>query len=198
MRSLRPVAAACAFLLTFADAASAQTILPPVEVGVGVDGSWIRNGGYLDEPVHSELIVALRVTWPFSSDLAFEGTFSAGEGIVSTDFEYRTKALYTLQVRHVVWHSAGAAVQAFATYGAAGIWRRVLTFDEFHIPLYAVAGGGLQWAVASRAALRVEGQGLAALAYAPVGGRVSVGLSLPLGRGYRTRPMSSSGGRCRP
>jgi hypothetical protein len=197
MRLVRPVAAAGVFLLTFANTAWTQTTLPPVEFGVAVDRAWIRSGGYLDEPVDSEMMVTLRVTRPFSPNLAFEGTFTASEGIASTDFEYRTKALYALQVRHVVWHRAGAAVQAFVTYGAAGIWRRVLTVDEFHIPLYAVAGGGLQWAVASRAALRVEGQGLAALAYAPVGGRVSVGLSLPFGRGYGTRPPCSSRGRCR-
>jgi hypothetical protein len=161
---------------------AAASRLPAMEVGLGLEGAWLRAGLYVDTSMVADPMATVRVTLPFTPNLAFEGVFAAGKEMRSHDFDYVTKALYIMQVRHGIWRSAGGDVQVFATYGGAGVWRRVLEYDELQLPMYAVVGTGLQWEVAARAALRVEVQGLAALGYAPVGVRVSTGVSLPIGR----------------
>jgi hypothetical protein len=188
MRSILQIAAAVGLSLCVTTSALAQPVLAsrlsPVEVGFGIDGTWLRGGMYLDTSMVREAMATLRLTLPFTPNLAFEGVVAAGKGASSDELDYQTKALYAMQIKHGIWRGAGGGLHVFATYGAAGVWRRVVRHDEFQPPVYAVAGAGFQWELAARAALRVEVQGVAALAYAPVGARVSMGVSLPIGRDW--------------
>jgi hypothetical protein len=72
----------------------------------------------------------------------------------------------------------------FATYGAVGSWTRVLTHDTLHPPYSLTAGGGVERELTRRAAIRVDAQGVMFAGFAPMGARVSAGVSLPL-RAYR-------------
>jgi hypothetical protein len=161
---------------------------PPVEVGVGVDTARLREGLYLDTEMVLEPMVTVRLTKPATANLAFEVTFAVG-GTSSSDYD--TKGLYTLQLKHRFWRSSRDDIHLFATYGAAGVWRqdRIYTrtggiwIRNAVIPFYAVAGAGLQWDVAARAAVRADIQGVG-LAWAPVGVRMSTGVSIPFAR-YR-------------
>jgi hypothetical protein len=163
-----------------------QAHLPPVEVGLGVDVAQMRAGLYLDEDMVLERMVNVRLTKPFTANLAFEVTFAMG-GTSSSDYD--TRGLYTLQLKHGLWRSSRGDIHMFATYGAAGVWRQDRIYGRSGgtwirnavIPFYAVAGAGLQWKVAARAAVRTEIQGVG-LAWAPVGMRISTGISIPFAR----------------
>jgi hypothetical protein len=188
MRTILQIAGAVGLSLCVTTSALAQPVLAsrlsPSEVGFGIDGTWLRAGMYLDTNMVGEPMATLRLTLPFTRNLAFEGVFASGKGVSSEEVDYQTRALYVMQIKHGIWRGAGGDFHVFTTYGAAGIWRRVLAHDEFQPPVYAVAGAGFQWELAARAALRVEVQGVAALGYAPVGARVSLGVSLPIGRDW--------------
>ena len=162
--------------------------LPPVEVGLGVDAAQMREGLYLDTSMVLEPMVNLRLTKPWTTNVAFEMTFAIG-GPSSSDYD--TKGLYTVQLKHRLWRPSRGNIHVFATYGAAGVWRQDRIYGRSGgtrirnavIPFYAVAGAGLQWEVAARAAVRTEIQGVG-LAWAPVGMRISTRVSTPFAR-YR-------------
>ncbi len=179
-------AAAVGISVVLSAPAAAQTSstpkLPPVEFGVGVDATWLRAGLFLDEAVVTEPMVHFRATQPVTRNLAIEGIFAVGKWFNTNSFDYRTEALYAIQIKQNVWRRARGSL--FATYGAVGSWTRVLTYDTFHPPFYLMAGGGFQWEFARRAALRVETQGVLFGGFAPMGGRLSTGVTIPLGR-YR-------------
>jgi len=194
VRVVQQTTAGLAFCICASTSAPAQPVLaaelPPVEVGIAVDWTRMRAGLYLDSKVVVESMANVRLTRPFTPSLAFEGIFAAGRGIGS--YDYHTRAVYALQVKQRLWRRANGDLHVFATYGAAGVWRQIRVYgrsgpridDESHGPLYAVAGAGFQWELAARAALRVEAQGVAAFGYAPVGMRLSAGVSIPF-RPYR-------------
>ena len=110
-------------------------------------------------------------------------TFAVG-GTSRSDYD--TRGFYTLQFKHRLWQPSRGDIHVFATYGAAGVWRQDRIYGrsgetwtrDAVIPFYAVAGAGLQWEVAARAAVRTEIQGVG-LAWAPVGLRISTGVSIP-------------------
>ena len=180
------LSAAVGMSVSLSVTAVAQTVstptLPPFELGVGLDATWMRAGLFLDEGVVAEPMVHFRATQPMTPNLAIEAIFAVSKWFNTNSFDYRTEALYAVQMKHSVWRGARAGV--FATYGAVGSWTRVLTYSTLHPPLYLMAGGGFQQEFARRAAWRVEAQGVMALGYAPVGTRLSTGLSFPFGR-YR-------------
>jgi hypothetical protein len=169
-----------------AQAASRRHTVPPVEVGVGIDAAQMRAGLYLDGGLVLEPMVNVRLTKPSTTNRAFEVTFALG-GTSSSDYD--TKGLYTLQLKHLLWQHSRSDIHLFATYGAAGVWRQDRIYGRGGetrirhavIPFYAVAGAGLQWKVAARAAVRTELQAVG-LAWAPVGLRISTGVSIPFGR----------------
>ena len=155
---------------------------------MGVDAARLRAGLYLDGGMVLEPMANVRLTKPATANWAFEVTFAIG-GPSSADYD--TKGIYTLQLKQRLWQSSRGDIQVFATYGAAGVWRqdRIYRRDggtwirNAVIPFYAVAGAGVQWEVAARAAVRTEIQGVF-LAWAPVGLRISSGVSIPFAR-YR-------------
>jgi hypothetical protein len=114
--------------------------LPPVELGVGVDATWLRAGLFLDEAVVTEPMVHFRATQPVTRNVAIEGIVAVSKWFNTNSFDYRTEALYAI--------------------------------------------GGFQWEFARRAALRVETQSVLFGGFAPMGGRLSTGVTIPLGR-YR-------------
>ena len=149
----------------------------------------MRAGLYLDTSMMVEPMVNVRLTKPTTAKLAFEATFAVG-GAPSDD--YHTKGLYTLQHKHRLFRPRGRDIHLFATYGAAGVWRQDRMYSRSGaawirnavLPFYAVAGAGFQWEFAARVALRTEIQGVG-LAYAPVGMRISTGVSVPFARYHR-------------
>jgi hypothetical protein len=183
MRLIQLSAAVGALLSLNGTLVAAQTDstpkLPPVELGVGVDATWLRAGLYLDENVRAEPMMHLRVTAPLTRNLAIEGIFAVSKRFNTNSFDYRTEALYAIQIKQNIWRHARGSL--FATYGAVGSWTRVLTYDTLHPPFYLMAGGGFQWEFAHRAALRVETQGVLLAGFAPMGGKLSTGVSIPLG-----------------
>jgi hypothetical protein len=156
--------------------------LPPVELGVGIDATWLRAGLFLDENVVAEPMVHFRATQPMTPNVAIEAIFAVSRWFNTNDFDYRTEALYAIQAKHNIWRRERTGV--FATYGATGSWTRVLTYDTWHPPFCLIVGGGFQQEFARRAALRVEMQGVLFAGFAPMGSRLSTGVSFPLGR-YR-------------
>ena len=153
--------------------------LAPVELGIGVDATWLRAGLFLDEPVAAEPMMHVRATQPVTRNLAIEGIFAVSKWFNTNSFDYRTEALYAIQIKQNIWRHARGSL--FATYGAVGSWTRVLTYDTLHPPFYLMAAGGFQWEFARRAALRVDTQGVLFAGFFPMGGRLSTGVSIPLG-----------------
>jgi hypothetical protein len=178
MRTLR-LSAAIGFAIGLTATATAQTPsaqkLPPVELGVGIDATWLRAGLFLDEAVVSEPMVHVRVTRPITPNLAIEAIVAASRWFNSNVFDYRTEVLYAIQIKQRVWNAANRDL--FATYGAAGSWTRVLTHDSLHPPAYLIVGGGFQQQFAQRAALRIEMQGVLFAGFAPMGTRLSTSVS---------------------
>jgi hypothetical protein len=153
--------------------------LAPVELGLGVDATWLRAGLFLDEPVAAEPMMHIRATQPITRKLAIEGIFGVSRWFAAKDFDYRTEALYAIQIKQNIWQSARGDV--FATYGAAGSWTRSLVYNQLTPPFCLTAGGGFQWEFARRAALRVETQGVLFAGFFPMGGKLSTGVSIPIG-----------------
>jgi hypothetical protein len=157
--------------------------LPPVELGFGVDTARMQAGLYLDTNMVLEPMVHVRLTKPMTANVALEGT-SAIAGASSADYD--TKGFFTFQIKHRVWRPSRGHISVFATYGGAAVWRQdriygrsgAISIRNAVLPFYAVAGAGLQWHVARRAAVRTELQGVG-LAWAPVGIRISTGVSIP-------------------
>ena len=186
MRSIQFSAAAVGIVVVLSASAVAQTDstprLPPVELGVGVDATWLRAGLFLDEPVVAEPMIHFRATQPMTRNLAIEGIFAVSKWFNTNDLDYRTEALYAIQIKQNIWR--GTRGGFFATYGAVGSWTRTLVYDQLTPPFCLMAGGGFQWEFARRAALRVETQGVLFAGLFPMGGRLSTGVSIPL-RSYR-------------
>ena len=180
-----PLSAAVGLWVSLSATSFAQTVSPPklpVEIGVGIDGTWMRAGLFLDEGVVAEPMVHFRATQPMTPNLAIEGILAISRWFNTNSFDYRTEALYAIQIKHDLLRRARS--EMFATYGAVGSWTRVLTYDTLHPPLYLLIGGGVQQRLSRRAALRVEMQGVLFAGFAPAGARLSTGVSFPLG-GYR-------------
>lgn len=198
-----PASTLLAVLLSTASASAqsdAERARPPVELGVGIDRIWTYS---YDDEVGLEgfdaAAVSLRLTVPFSAMYAIEGIVSVQHR--PTRLGEITETMYAVQVKRRL-RAPGKAVHGFATFGAAGgayrerrPQRVVLRLDETDLvvpasvdaavlpPVGALLGGGVQYAFARRAALRVDAQ-VAMLLYLPVAVRVSASLTIPFGR-YR-------------
>jgi hypothetical protein len=164
---------------TVAGQAPSTPRLAPVELGVGVDATWLRAGLFLDEPVVAGPMMHVRATQPITRKLAIEGIFGMSRWFTTKDVDYRTEALYAIQIKQNIWR--GTRGGFFVTYGAAGSWTRVLVYNQLTPPFCLTAGGGFQWEIARRAALRVDTQGVLFAGFFPMGGRLSTGVSIPLG-----------------
>jgi hypothetical protein len=166
--------------------AQANSAVPhqlPAEVGVALDAARMREGLYLDTAMVLEPMLNVRLTKPLTANVALEGTFALA-GASSSDYD--TKGFFTVQIKHRLWRPSRSDIEVFATYGGAGVWRQDRIYDRSGttwirnavLPFYAVVGAGLQWEAAARAAIRTEIQGVG-LAWAPVGVRISTGVSIP-------------------
>ena len=158
----------------------------PTEIGVSATGvlTVAAIGGDLkltgSFPVSERHSVEL-FAGPFAGD---SSNFDAYEDI---------KAFYGVQIRQTISRGARRGVEPFISYGALGIISRFsehrcvqgrcfVTGTSTHIvpPLVGLIGAGVQYAVSPRLAVRVEAGGLVAFVI-PIGGRISVGLSVPIG-----------------
>jgi hypothetical protein len=179
----RQLAAAIGFSVSLGVTADAQTSstqkLPPTELGVGVDATWLREGLFLDTGIVTEPMVHIRVTQPMTPIVAIEVLLAVSKRFNTNRVDYGTEALYVIQIKQTVWRGARGGV--FATYGAVGSWTRVLTHDTLHPPMFLIAGGGVERELARRAAVRVDAQGVMFGGFAPMGARLSAGVSVPLG-----------------
>ena len=139
--------------------------LPPVEFGVGVDAARLRAGLYLDTRLVLEPMIQVRLTKPMTTNVAFEATSAIAASSVA---DYDTRGFFSLQIKHSVWRPSGGHVHVFATYGGAAGWAQdrrsrsgAIWIRNAVRPFFAVAGAGLQWRVARRAAVRTELQAVA-------------------------------------
>ena len=153
---------------------------PPVELGVGVDATWLRAGLFLDGGIVTEPLVHIRLTQPITPEFGIEAVFGVSRWFKTDAFDYRTEALYSFQAKHYFWRSGRSGF--FATYGAAGSWTRSLVYSKLMPPFYLIAGAGFQREFSRRAAVRFEAQGVMFAGFAPMGARLSTGLSFPFGR----------------
>jgi hypothetical protein len=178
---MRVMLAAVGMLVSLSSTLVAQTQstpkLPSAELGVGVDATWLRAGLFLDEGVVMEPMVHFRATQPLTPTLAIEGIFAVTRWFNTNRFDYATEALYAMQIKQTVWRHPRGGV--FATYGAVGSWTRVLTYDSLHPPFYLTIGGGFEQELSRRTALRVEMQGVLFAGFAPMGVRLSTGVTFP-------------------
>lgn len=164
----------------------------PFEVGLSATGvlTWPAVGGDL------KLAGSFPISERHSLEL-FAGPFS-GDSSNFGDYE-QIKAFYGVQVRQTIGRGARPGVEPFISYGALGV---ISTFEErtcvqgrcfvsgrsTHTlpPLVGMIGGGVQYTLASRLALRVEAGGLVAFVL-PVGVKISLGFTVPVGQSYTKR-----------
>jgi hypothetical protein len=150
------------------------------ELGIGGGGetSLITNGADL----------RLRISVPRDRGRSVEAFVGGYRGTNGFD-----AGVYGLQVKRPVAWRRRPGVEPFATMGAMGLITRYgsrdcpLTcqaHDTIHVlpPFIGLVGGGVQYTVASRLAVRIESQ-VAIVLVVPIGVRVAAGVSIPLGRG---------------
>jgi hypothetical protein len=135
------------------------------------------------------LTVSIPVTDRHSIEV-FAGPFSGD----SSNFDEDIKAFYGVQVRQTLPGKARPGVEPFISYGAVGIISKYQEYftcalgrvctphTETHAypPLVGLIGGGVQYALKPRLAVRIEANGFVALIL-PIGGRFSVGFTIPVG-----------------
>ena len=155
----------------------------PVEIGLSATGvlTWPAIGGDL----------RLTASFPISErhSIEFFGGPFAGN---TRDADESFKGFYGVQVRQTLPSLSRAGAEAFLTYGGVGV---VYTYTDTTCfpgkcvrtrerqvlpPLLGLIGGGVQYTIAPRLAVRVEAAGLA-LFVIPVGGRISIGFTVPIG-----------------
>ena len=184
MHGIRAVGIAAAILWS-AGHAAAQEARPPIEVGVGV--SRLITVPYEDFFTSDFVAPALdvRATVPLTPRFSFEAIGTIGRE--STARFTRVDGLYLLQVKQRLRSATRGRFHGFLTYGAAGYYNHVrqdgVRYTSWDEPYAAVAGGGVQYALADRVAVRAEAQMLA-FVYIPIGARIAGSVSIPFGR-YR-------------
>ncbi len=194
MKSMRACAwAFCGLALSalpaFAQEGSLRAFGRPVEIGVSATSvlTWMTTGGDLRATIN--VPVSERVSIEFFGG-PFRETHRGDSG-----FDLGINAFYGVQVRREIDRGRRAGFTPFLTFGAAGVVARDQTYDcssgrctpretnQVLPPVIVTMGGGLQYAVTPRLAVRIEAQGLVALTL-PLGARVSVGISVPVGHRY--------------
>jgi hypothetical protein len=167
----------------------------PVEIGVSGTAvlTWMTSGGDLRTTINFP--VSERVSIEVFGG-PYRETYRGDGGL-----DLHIDGFYGVQVRREIDRGRRAGFTPFLTFGAAGVVARDQTYDCSYAtcrrrettqvipPLVGLVGGGVQYTVTPRLAVRVEVQGLVALVL-PLGARVSVGISVPVGHRY---PYPSSG-----
>ena len=153
----------------------------PVEINVGTGGvlSWAGNGGDL----------RVMVTVPHSERRSIEAFVGVYRG---SDF-FDTRGVYGFQIKQQIVKGRRPGIEPFMTFGVMGIVARYEEYDCLYVncrphmsthvlpPFLGLVGGGVQYAVTPRLAMRLDYQAAIALII-PVGGRVAASVSIPLGR----------------
>jgi hypothetical protein len=161
----------------------------PAEIGLNATGvlTFPAIGGDL------RLTASFPVSERHSIEV-FGGPFSGS----ASDADTKVKAFYGVQVRQTLPSHSRAGAEAFITYGAVGAvyaYTETTCFpgkcvkhteNQTLPPLIGLVGGGVQYTIAPRLAVRVEAAGLVAFVI-PIGGRISVGVTVPIGTAYSKR-----------
>jgi hypothetical protein len=149
------------------DSTAPENPTPTVEIGIGASG--LPAVGIYGPGVR----VSIARKQPFAFELGMDWTdLGRKERYVDQIIGF-----YFWQVKHVLNTRDKAGPRLFATYGTAGWFERVP-------PLFPVIGFGGQQVIAKHAAVRVEAQLIVLWGEVPVTGRLSGGVSIPIG-GYR-------------
>lgn len=184
MKSMRSFAWAVSLVAVSAVPAFAQERNRPVEIGLGATGvvTWITSGGDLRASI--SIPVNDRVSMEF-----FGGPYGGSDRL-----GLPIKGFYGVQLKREIDRGSRAGLTPFLTFGAAGV---VASYDTYDCPfgncrrrstlvlppMIGLIGGGVQYTVNPRLAVRVEAQGVIAL-IVPAGVRVSVGVSIPVGHRF--------------
>jgi hypothetical protein len=193
---MRNLLASAGFLLLTTGDAAAQDMRPPAEVGVSFGGMFTTDHEDFGFGGARQATGDVRLTLPLTPRFSFEAIVTAGrrQDVV----ERRIEGLYVLQIKQQLRSAVRGAFHPFLTYGVAGYHAHVrrrppgtgaaVSFREIAGPWAVIAGGGGQYQLTPRLALRAEAQ-LVAMVYLPIALRSSVGVSIPLGsyRGASTR-----------
>jgi hypothetical protein len=142
-----------------------------VEIGVGAGGAfswWVGGGAIAGGDV--------RVSVPATRRSMFEAIVA----VTSID-DGQVAGIYGAQMRRRIGRREDPDCETFVTYGLVGAFVHADHGSVVTPPLIGLVGAGVQQRLADRLALRVEAQAVIALVI-PVGARVAVGLSVPLGR----------------
>jgi hypothetical protein len=161
----KPKLIAAALVISALAAASAQA--QPIEIGAGVGriGSWFA-GPYDGADV--------RVGIPID-----RGDVEIVVGAAPTARD--RIGFYAVQYRQSLDSISSGGTRVFLTYGAGGFFSYE-THDAFVAPpLLAFVGAGVEQRLLPRLAVRLDAQGVGALAI-PVGVRIAAGISVPIGR----------------
>jgi hypothetical protein len=142
-----------------------------VEIGVGAGGAfswWVGGGAIAGGDV--------RVSVPATRRSMFEAIVA-----VTPIDDGQVAGIYGAQMRRRIGRREDPDCETFVTYGLIGAFVHANHGSLVTPPLIGLVGAGVQQRLADRLALRVEAQAVIALVI-PVGARVAVGLSVPLGR----------------
>jgi hypothetical protein len=136
----------------------------------------------------------VRLTIPFARRFAVEGSVG-----FYTEYE-PLEGFYGVQIKQRIVRASNAETEIFATYGALGWYSfqaaRTISYTyhgttevyhlaahtDFQPPEVAVVGAGIERRVAARLALRGDVQGLVCVVCPAAGARVSLSVSMPIGR----------------
>jgi hypothetical protein len=177
--------------------AAAQAPMPPLEIGVGLSG--VLTTPY--EDFLSDVAVptvAARVTIPVSPRFSFDAAVDVGRERTS-EHSTRLDALYSFQIKQRLESTTRDSFHAFLTYGVAGYYERrtqeevratlpdgeisvtpAFRVSEWEGPAATLFGGGVQFGLSRRAAVRVEAQ-MVSFIVIPMGVRLAASLSIPIG-----------------
>jgi hypothetical protein len=184
-------------LLGVTESAFAQEPMPKPELGVGVTGlSTYQYEDFLSSDIPAPAVTG-RLTIPVTPRFSFDGSVDVSRR-TGEQFS-RTDTFYLLQVKQRLRSTTRGSFHAFLTYGVAGYYQRfhqkevhatlpngqpTVTPDfirtEHEGPAITLIGGGVQFGLAKRLAVRAEAQMVSFLVI-PLGVRVTGGLSIPLG-----------------
>ena len=170
----------------------------PAEIGLSATGvlTFAAVGGDL----------RLTASFPVSERHSIEVFAGPFAGSATDDYQ-KFKAFYGAQVRQTLPSLSRPGAEAFLTYGAVGTigtytertcypGNKCVSREESQVlpPLIGLIGGGVQYTIAPRLAVRVEAAGLVAFVI-PLGGRISVGFTVPIGAHPYARAAQSQTGR---